>query len=534
MKRITHIIPLLLLPFLACREGKLVEPSYSEEPIVKIISPRNNSAVFHRTDILIEANDNRSIVSINVYVDGIQLQKEAVYLGKNIFKYTWNTPQQEDSSYHNIHAEVMDDDDNSAQSNSIRVIVYKFKPPDSLSFTQLSDNEIILEWKDKSVKEHGFSLERSGRTGEYIEIAKVQANDTYYIDNSLITDGDYTYRLRGYRDSIFSDYSNTLSVTYSQNLEFFNYLDGHEDKVLTCDFTFNGNILATGSADETIRLWNTSDGSLIRTINTSGSYVHTLKFTPDGSKIISGGSDGKIKVWSKNNGTLINTISGEGNNCHTGEINALDIRKDGNKLISACNDRLIKVWDLNSFQLDFTIDFFNQPQYRLWPVRDVEYSPNGEYIALARESEMYIVIPSGDSNIMWPPVNHQFPVPTGDLLLCLDYRFDGNFILSGYDNGRLYIWDTRVTTIQENYINTEFSNKLFAAVFSPNGEWILCGGSNGKIYLVNFFDKKIVQTIYPDKGSIYSLNYSPDGEKAVSCHENEAVLWKVKYNWKSL
>ena len=85
-------------------------------------------------------------------------------------------------------------------------------------------------------------------------------------------------------------------------------LRGHSDSVNSVVFSPDGSILTSGSSDETIRLWNSKTGALIRTLteeDTSG--VYSVVFSPDGSMLASGSSDGTIRLWNPKTGAHIRT-----------------------------------------------------------------------------------------------------------------------------------------------------------------------------------------------------------------------------------
>jgi WD40 repeat protein len=64
-------------------------------------------------------------------------------------------------------------------------------------------------------------------------------------------------------------------------------------------------ILATCSADRTVRLWNADNGKLMRTLSGPTDWVYALAFSPDGNRIASGSWNGEVKVWKVADGKLI-------------------------------------------------------------------------------------------------------------------------------------------------------------------------------------------------------------------------------------
>lgn len=114
---------------------------------------------------------------------------------------------------------------------------------------------------------------------------------------------------------------------------------GHTNGV-TC-LQFDDNILATGSYDATIRIWNIETGEVLTTLRGHTSGIRTLQF--DDSKLISGSFDKTIKIWNWQTGECLSTLQ-----CHTEGV--LSVHFDGVTLASGSVDRTVKIFNFNTRQ----------------------------------------------------------------------------------------------------------------------------------------------------------------------------------------
>jgi F-box/WD-40 domain protein MET30 len=126
---------------------------------------------------------------------------------------------------------------------------------------------------------------------------------------------------------------------------------GHTNGVMCLQF--DDNILATGSYDSTIKIWDIETGEELRTLRGHTSGIRALQF--DDTKLISGSLDRTLKVWNWRTGECISTYQG-----HTEGV--ITVHFDANLLASGSIDKTVKIWnfeDKSTFSLKGHTDWVN-------------------------------------------------------------------------------------------------------------------------------------------------------------------------------
>jgi len=136
----------------------------------------------------------------------------------------------------------------------------------------------------------------------------------------------------------------------------------------------DNNLIASGGRDNTVRLWDTTDGELIQTIEAHDDWLTALAFSPDGQWIASGSRDNSVKLWNAETGDLVRMITN-----HRGDVTTLKFSSDGEMLVTAGRDGMIRLHHLASEQIIIEMENFGGSAW------DVALSHDGTMLASASE-----------------------------------------------------------------------------------------------------------------------------------------------------
>lgn len=143
----------------------------------------------------------------------------------------------------------------------------------------------------------------------------------------------------------------TIKLWNSTDLSLRATLKGHRRGVWDCQFSPIDRVLATSSGDKTIKLWSLSDFSCVRTFQGHLSSVLRVRFLSTGLQLVSAGADGLVKLWTIRTNECETTLDG-----HSNKVWAMDLAANGSGekdfLVSGAADSKILLWEDTTAELE--------------------------------------------------------------------------------------------------------------------------------------------------------------------------------------
>lgn len=404
---------------------------------------------------------------------------------------------------------------NKSEFSNTTIAKIVFNAPSNLTITSISSNEIKIQWQDNTAFEKGFIIERRIKNQNFVEVARVDYNVVTWNDSQIETSNTYAYRIKAYTDLNHSDYSEIINVGYIiTDATLQRTLTGHSNKVHNISISSNGQILASGSWDGTVKLWNINDGTLIFTLPVQSAEVLAMAMSPDGQIIATSiGLENTIKLWNATNGNLINTLTG-----HTSYIRSLAFSPDGQILASGSTDKTIKQWNVSNGTNIRTLIGHNDG------VHAVSFSQDGQYIASGSFDNTNKIWNVSNGSLINTLVGHTAWVSS------VSFSSDGKMLVSGSYDKTAKHWDIASGSIIHSY--NGHSRYVYGVAFSPDKFTIASCSSNKTIKLWRT-DGNIITTLSGHNDEVFSVAFTPNNKILASGgFDNTIRLWSLTSEWR--
>jgi WD40 repeat protein len=290
-------------------------------------------------------------------------------------------------------------------------------------------------------------------------------------------------------------------------------LVGHQGPVWTAFFSHDGQRLVSASADRTVKVWEAGTGRVLHTLGGARLGVTTALFSPDGKTILSAGGDKVLNLWDADTGRLRKTLEG-----HQGTVTCADFSGDGKIIVSGSADQKIKLRDaVTGKELRTLAD---QPSV----VAAVAFSPDGKRVASGHIDQTVRLwdVATGKLQHSWPA--------HGAAVAGVAFSPDGKLLASCGADQLVKVW-TLANLAAPPVIFSGHTGPVSSVAFRPDSRFVVSAGSDQVVRLWKLADgstKDAAQDFRGHKDWISSVAFNPDGYYIASASADRTVkIWEV-------
>ena len=293
----------------------------------------------------------------------------------------------------------------------------------------------------------------------------------------------------------------------------------HGSGVTSVVLSRDGTVLASGTADGTVKLWDVGTHTNIATFEEHTGIIYSVSFSPNGVLLASGSADGTVKLWSVETHTNIATFEG-----HASGVTSVAFSPDGTTLAAGAEDGIVKLWDVDTHQNTATFGGHDASILE----------EGGWFTPVSFLSNTTLASGAGDSIKLWDVDTHQNTATLGaDLkgVVSVSFSPDGTTLASGTLDS-IKLWNV---TTEENLatfppVITEFfiPPTIFLS-FSPDGTRIASTLYEG-VVLWDVETSTLINVLLGHTDAVRSVSFSLDGSLLASGALDGTVrLWDPSY-----
>ncbi|KNC97324.1 uncharacterized protein SPPG_09457 [Spizellomyces punctatus DAOM BR117] len=289
-------------------------------------------------------------------------------------------------------------------------------------------------------------------------------------------------------------------------------IHSHDSEINCIQISPDGSLLATGSNDKKVILYDAKAGVVKATLSGSLQGIMSLAFN-NGSELVMGTSnDNSVKIWNVGTGRLKHTLTG-----HIGKVYAAKFT-DSNCVISGSHDRTIKIWDLAKGFCTSTI-------FTLSSCNDLTLL-NGDGTVIA----------SGhlDNNIrIWDTrsgslVRELTGIHHGQITSVTMSPTQNILMTTSRDNTlKLIDLSTYQTVGVLSHDQFRPGMNWLKSSYSPDGKHIVSGSADGSVFIWNVMTGRVDKILKEHKSAVCGVVWSPQGGSTVYSAEKDktVVFW---------
>jgi WD40 repeat protein len=288
-------------------------------------------------------------------------------------------------------------------------------------------------------------------------------------------------------------------------------LAGHTAWVKAVAFSPDGRWLASGSVDGVVKLWDVWTGRELKTMSGGGS-INALAFSPGTRLVAAGNAENSVLVWNAQTGQAERTLTG-----HAGAVLTLAFSPDGRLLATGARDNSVRIWDAGSGRELHAL------KAHAGRVKSLAFSADSKRLASGSADKTIKIWDASKGRETRTLAGH------ADEVMAVSFTDGGrNLVSAGAGALALTRWDAESGKQLSTTSNAESLETLEAAIFSADGRLVASSNGDKTVVLREVSAPQSVRILETRASSVYAAAFSPDGKWFASGSKDNTVrLWET-------
>lgn len=294
----------------------------------------------------------------------------------------------------------------------------------------------------------------------------------------------------------------------------FKALDGHSGPVRSVDFSRDGRQLISGSQDNTVKLWSTDAGQIVKSFRGHDGAVRAAVFAEGDQVVLSASADNHIKKWNIGQYEEVRVLQSVVMEGHQDAILAAGFSPDGKQIVTASRDQTARTWDAKTGR---ELKVFTEGHSFL--ASNALYSPDGKWLITAAVDNT-VRVWDADAGTQFAVLEH-----TGRAAAMV-LSPDAKWLLTGADDKTAKLWDLKTGKLA--FALPAHRSEVTAVAFSPDGKLAATGDARGRVAVWDLATKALQKEFNGHaKLRITGAAFVDQSRLVTSCADNTVAQWNV-------